>query len=193
MTVKVHGFADIGEFLTGNIDFFTITTLVPVLNTGVSIPLSQVKKDFGITDGSDISTKGGITIFGIFYADDDAYSDAFAKQNNLNEFIKLVETRAQTVMLNVIDEGAVGDVSAAIPAGGTSVDFGSVYAGNAGNLYSIKFATEHEEAWSQDTLQDELDVREILDLATPVISTPDVFDTTTGTLLNTIILKNQFI
>ena len=50
MTVKVHNVVAPGEFLTGNIDFFTITTLVPCDNTDVSIPLVRLKSDLRISD-----------------------------------------------------------------------------------------------------------------------------------------------
>ena len=193
MTVKVNGSTNLGEWITGNIDFFTITTLVPCDSNGVSKPLDIVKQDLAVKQVDNISTVGGVTIFGTLYANDDSYSDAFNKQSNLDTFIKCVEQRAQAVMLNVIDEGAFGDVSLGIPAGGHAADFGSVYAGNAGTLYTIKFATEHEGAWDESSFADELDTRPILDLTTPVVSNPDVFDTTSSTLLNTIILRNQFL
>ena len=193
LTVKVHGTVGLGEFLTGNIDFFTITTIVPCTSTEVGIPLSFIKKDLAIDQSDNISTVGGITLFGINYADDDAYTDAFNKQNNLDTFIKCVEQRAQAIMLNTIDEGVFVDVSTSIPAGGHAADFGSTYSGNGGNIYTVKFATEHEDAWDEISFSENLNGRPIIDVTTPVISDPDIFDTTSASLRNTIILKNQFI
>lgn len=193
MTVKVNGFANIGEFLTGNIDFFTITTIVPCVATQVSKPIAELKKDLNIADVDDISSVGGVTLFGVTYNNDNEYSDAYAKQYNLNALVKVVERRAQTVMLNAVDEGAQGNITNSIPAGGHVVDFGTAYAGGAGTIYTIKFATEHEDSWSETTLAQELDNIGIEDLSTPVISGTDVFDTSDATNLNTIILKNQFI
>lgn len=192
MTVKVNGFADIGEFLTGNIDFFTITTLVPCEVTSVSKPLSELKKDLRV-GSANISTVGGVTIFGTTYATDDDYTDAYNAQSNLDLLVRIVSGRAQPVMLNAINEGAVGNVSNVIPTGGHAADFGTNYAGNAGTVYSIKFASEHESSWTQDTLATAMDEYVILDLTTGVIDSTDQFSTSDATYLNTIVLRNQFI
>ena len=189
----MHGTVGLGEFLTGNIDFFTITTIVPCDSTEVGIPLSFIKKDLAIDQADNISTVGGITLFGILYATDDDYTDAFNKQSNLDTFVRCVEQRAQAIMLNAIDEGNFVDVSNSIPAGGHAADFGATYSGNSGNIYTVKFATEHEGTWEEDSFATDLNGRPILDVTTPVISDPDIFDTTSASLRNTIILKSQFI
>lgn len=193
MTVKVHGTVGLGEFLTGNIDFFTITTVVPCTSTDVGTPLSFIKKDLAINQSDNISIVGGVTLFGVNYANDNDYLDAFNKQTNLDTFIKCVEQRAQAIMLNTIDEGIFVDVSTSIPAGGHAADFGTTYAGNGGNVYTVKFATEHEGTWDETSFSSNLNGRPILDVTTPVITDPDIFDTTSATLRNTIILKSQFI
>ena len=193
MTVKINGFANIGEFLTGNIDFFTITTIVPCIATQVSMPLVELKKDLGILPADDISVAGGVTLFGTTYSNDAEYADAYAKQTNLNTIIKVVERRAQAIMLNAVYEGTVGNVSSNIPAGGHVADFGTSYSGLGGDLYTVKFATEHEGAWTETSLADDLDGAAANDIDTPVITDPNVFDTDDATNLNTIILKNQFI
>lgn len=193
MTTKVNGFVSLGEFLTGNIDFFIITTLVPCDSNGVSKPIELLKRELNLKQTDNISVIGGVTIFGTTYSNDNDYVDAFNKQQNLDNFIKFVEQRAQAIMLNVTTDGAVGDVSAEIPVGGHAADFGSVYSGNPGTVYIIKFATEHEGAWDQTSLPTELDGREVLDLTTPVISDPNVFDTSSVTLRNTIVLRNNFL
>ena len=186
-------FSNIGEFLSGNIDFFTITTLVPVDTTGVTKPILELKSDMGVPVADNISTKDGFTLFGTTYANDVDYTDAYAKQYNLDTFLRLIETRAQAIMLNVVDNGVVGNVTNAIPAGSHVTDYGTTYSGAGGTIYTIKFATEHEDAWNETSLAQELDNRETLDLATPVITNPDVFDTSSAALTNTAILKNQFI
>ena len=192
MTTKVNNYVDIGEFLTGNIDFFTITTLVPCDNTLVSKPLNELKKDLGLLNNEDISTKNGITIYDIFYQNDNEYTDAFNKQENLNNLIKLIETRAQPIMLNIVEENVL-NVDTKIPADSTRNSFGSNYSGSSGTVYMVKFATEHEDAWpTQEVIAEELNNRTILDINANVIVN-DRFNTNSDTLANTTILKKQFI
>ncbi len=192
MTVKVHNVIAPGEFLTGNIDFFTITSIVPCDNTDVSIPLSRLKSDLRI--GSDnISTVGGFVVSGVNYADDAAYSFGFDKQNNLNSLLQVVSQKAAPIMINAVDLGNQIDVDDAIPAGSTDIIFGSSYSGGAGVVYSIKFATEHEDVWvTQDDLSQDLNTTEILD-SSDVVADPNRFDTTDTVLKNTVILKNNFL
>lgn len=191
--VVVNGSSvNIGEFITGNIDFFVVTTLVPCDNTSVSKPLSEIKTDLGIT--ANISTISGVNIFGTLYADDDSYTDAYNKQANVDSLIRVIQQKAQPVMLNVIDSGSVADVSTAVPINSHAANFGSVYAGNPGNIYTIKFAIEHEDIWpTQDNLANDINQASILDINTPVITNPDVFDTLSSTLRNTVVLKSKFL
>lgn len=192
MTVKVHNVVAPGEFLTGNIDFFTITTIVPCDNTDVSMPLTRLKSDLRI-GSDDISTVGGFVVTGITYADDAAYSFGFDKQANLNSLLQVVSQKAAPIMINSVDLGSQTDVDDAIPTGSTNAAFGSSYSGNAGIVYSIKFATEHEDVWeTQDDLLQDLDTTEILDSSNVIID-PNRFDTSGVSLINTVILKNNFL
>ena len=192
MTVKVHNIVAPGEFLTGNIDFFTITTLVPCDNTDVSMPLSRLKSDLRIGPAN-ISTVGGFIVSGIDYANDAAYSFGFDKQSNLNSLLQVVSQKATPIMINSVDLGNQTDVDDAIPAGSTNAAFGSSYSGNAGIVYSIKFATEHEDVWViQDNLSQDLDDTEVLD-SSDIITDPNIFDTSTVSLINTVVLKNNFL
>ena len=192
MTIKVHNVIAPGEFLTGNIDFFTITSIVPCDNTDVSMPLDRLKSDLRI-GSDDISTVGGFVVAGITYADDAAYSFGFDKQSNLNQLLQIVSQKATPIMINSVDLGNQNDVDDAIPAGSTNAAFGSTYSGNAGTVYSIKFATEHEDVWeTQDILSQDIDGFEILD-SSAIITDPDRFNTSDSSLLNTVILKNNFL
>ncbi len=192
MTVKVHNIVAPGEFLTGNIDFFTITTIVPCDNTNVSMPLARLKSDLRI-DPADISTVGGFVVFGVIYADDAAYSFGFDKQNNLNSLLQVVSQKATPIMINSVDLGNQIDVDDAIPASSTNAAFGSSYSGNAGIVYSIKFATEHEDVWvTQDNLSQDLNSTEVLD-SSDVVTDPNQFDTIGTVLRNTVVLKNNFL
>lgn len=192
MTVKVHNVIAPGEFLTGNIDFFTITSIVPCDNTDVSMPLARLKSDLRI-GAADISTVGGFIVSGINYVDDAAYSFGFDKQNNLNSLLQVVSQKAAPIMINTVDLGSQTDVDDAIPAGSTNSSFGSSYSGNVGTVYSIKFATEHEDVWStQNDLSQDLDTTEILDSSNVIID-PNRFDTTSVSLINTVVLKNNFL
>ena len=191
MTIKVHNVVAPGEFLTGNIDFFTITTLVPCDNTDVSMPLERLKSDLRISE--DISTVGGFVVAGITYADDAAYSFGFDKQNNLNQLLQIVSQKATPIMINSVDLGNQNDVDDVIPTDSTNAAFGSTYSGNAGTVYSIKYATEHEDVWeTQDILSQDIDGFEILD-SVGVITDPDRFNTSDSSLLNTVVLKNNFL
>lgn len=194
MTTKVNGYATNGEFLTGNIDFFTIMTLVPCDNTLVTKPISVLKKELRILETEDISTVGGVTIFGVLYADDAEYNIAYDKQYNLNALVKLVETRAQPIMLNAQDLGFFANVSDSVTSlGGHAPDYGTTYSGQPGTVYSIKFAVEHESVWAtQDILAEALDGLIILDTSDVIVGTKQ-YDTSTASLLNTVILKNEFI
>lgn len=192
MTIKIHGVVNSGEFLTGNIDFFTITTIVPCDNTNVSIPLARLKSDLRI-GANNISTVGGFNVAGINYANDNAYIDGFNKQNNLDFLLQMVDTRVAPIMINVVDLGVFADVDTAIPTNSTETSFGSTYSGNAGTIYSIKFAVEHESVWEQETLALEFDAKIILDLIADVISGADQFDTSSASLINTVVLKNNFL
>lgn len=192
MTIKVHGTSNVGEFLTGNIDFFTITTIVPCDNTNVSIPILRLKSDLRI-GSANISTVGGFTVAGVNYANDATYIDAFNKQSNLDTLLQVVDSRAAPIMINAVDLGALVDVDVGIPTNSTSASFGSTYSGNAGTVYSIKFAVEHESVWNQTIFATSLDTTAILDLAGNVISDPNQFDTSGASLRNTVVLKNNFL
>lgn len=192
MTVKVHNIVAPGEFLTGNIDFFTITTIVPCSNTDVSMSLARLKSDLRI-GASDISTVGGFVVSGINYANDAAYSFGFDKQSNLNALLQVVSQKATPIMINSVDLGNQTNVDDAIPAGSTNAVFGTSYSGNAGIVYSIKFAVEHEDVWViQDDLSQDLNNTEVLD-SSDIVTDPDQFDTSSLSLINTVILKNNFL
>lgn len=192
MTIKIYGSINNGEFLTGNIDFFTITTIVPCDNTNVSMPLNRLKSDLKI-GANNISTVEGFIVAGVNYTDDDAYTDGFNKQSNLDYLLQMVSNRTAPIMINVINLGIFSDVDDAIPTNSTETSFGSTYSGNSGTIYSIKFAVEHESVWEQITLAVEFDGKTILDLIGDVITDPDQFDTSDNSLLNTTILKNNFL
>lgn len=192
MTVKVHNIVAPGEFLTGNIDFFTITTIVPCSNTDVSMSLARLKSDLRI-GASDISTVGGFVVSGINYANDAAYSFGFDKQSNLNALLQVVSQKATPIMINSVDLGNQTNVDDAIPAGSTNAVFGTSYSGSAGIVYSIKFAVEHEDVWViQDDLSQDLNNTEVLD-SSDIVTDPDQFDTSSLSLINTVILKNNFL
>lgn len=190
--IKIHNNINSGEFLTGNIDFFTITTIVPCDNTDVSMPLARLKSDLRI-GAADISTVGGFVVSGINYANDAAYSFGFDKQSNLNSLLQVVSQKATPIMINSVDLGNQIDVDDAIPAGSTNAAFGSSYSGSTGIVYSIKFATEHEDVWViQDDLSQDLNNTGVLD-SSNVVTDPNQFDTLGISLLNTVVLKNNFL
>ena len=194
MTVKVNGASDNGEFLVGNIDFFTLITVVPCVNTLVSKPISELKKELRLATATDISTVGGITIHNIVYANDLAYNTAYDAQANLDMLVRLVETRAQPIMLNAVNLGAQGDVTDSVSSlNGHTNNFGTSYAGLAGTVYSVKFAIEHEGALGdQAFFANELNNTAIRNVTAVIIGTNE-FNTSDATALNTVILKNEFV
>ena len=70
---QANGAVSGGEFLTGNLNFFTVYTMVPMGATGVRLPLATVKQILGI------AAFAGETWNGVVYANDAAYTDALAK------------------------------------------------------------------------------------------------------------------
>ena len=142
-----------GEFLTGNLNFFQIVTVVPCYPTSVKTPLAQALKarnwtslsgsrTITVTDGN-----GGTTT----YSSDASYTDAYTKQQNLNTLLNVFATRANPVVVSV-SSAAIADGSGAtvLANGVNAVDFGSTFNG-AQTGYYINLATERNPAWLVDT------------------------------------------
>lgn len=138
---KANGTVAGGEFLTGNLTFLTVYSMIPMGATGVRLPLASVKQILGI------AAFAGETWNGVVYANDAAYTDALAKQANLDLLTAVFATRANPVVVSV-SQAVVADGDAAGLHTGASngATFGSAYNGEQ-TEYTVKFVTEKSPAW----------------------------------------------
>jgi hypothetical protein len=128
---QVNGDTQPGSFLSGQFDFFTISTTVPCFNTNVKAPLSAVLASLNV--GTLSSSKSYTVVDGTgtaqTYQMDADYTDALACQSNLDALVAVFSTRANPVMISV---SASGTVAA------------------SGTTYTINIATEHNSLWLAD-------------------------------------------
>lgn len=214
MTVQVNGSTLPGEFLTGGLDFFTIVTVVPCFPTNVKTPLASVKQALNISTSTNISTVGGYDVVDatgavVNYANDADYTDALAKQANLDTLLQVWATRANPVVVNAYVLADVANVGAVSFTGySTAADLGSAYNTETRDLYTIKLVSEKAGAWyvgSQGNFGTTADNTNTYgyqflaalngiaatDLATPVITGSDAFITSgDATNLNTIAVRD---
>lgn len=138
---QANGVVSGGEFLTGNLNFVTVYTMVPMGATGVRLPLATVKQILGI------AAFAGETWNGVVYANDAAYTDALAKQANLDLLTAVFATRANPVVVSVSTASlADGDAASLHPGASYAETFGVSYNG-AQTEYIVKFVTEKSPAW----------------------------------------------
>lgn len=164
MTDRVNGGVNAGEFLTGNMDFFTVVTVIPVGVTNVITPVvdlptyndyinTAVWTTVNVVDGTGTSQA---------YSTLNLYLDAFYKQLNLNNLIATFGARANPVAVSVNSFGGnIPGTSTAYSGQGTvwaaynlysnkaSVDsvFGSAYT-TGKTFYTIHMATEKTLLWT---------------------------------------------
>jgi hypothetical protein len=193
MTDKVHGGVRGGEFLTGKMDFFTISTLVPVAQTNVVTPSadlyqisSTVWTPVDVVDGSGATQTYGTKA---------AYNDAFAKQANLDTVLKVFALRANPVAVSV---------STASESDPSAVGFGSSYSSTK-TVATINIATEKSGLWfaagqgnlgsvamdsneSGYMLVDAMEGVVVKDLASTVLHAA-VIDTADATYTNTLVAR----
>lgn len=138
---KANGTVAGGEFLTGNLNFITVFSMVPMAATGVRLPLAAVKQILGI------AAFAGETWNGVVYVNDTAYTDALAKQANLDLLTSVFGTRANPVVVSVSEVAlADGDAVGLHTGASNGATFGSSYNG-AQTEYVVKFVTEKSPAW----------------------------------------------
>ena len=160
MTDKVNGGVYAGEFLTGNMDFFSFATLVPVGQTNVDTPV----EDLGTYQSYvTLGVWTPVTVTDAFgnantYSTLNAYLDAFYQQVNLNNLITTFSSRANPVAVSVktfptsVNGAAVNPSTSVIfsqmgylNAANTAV-FGSGY--TTGTVYIVNLATEKTLLWT---------------------------------------------
>lgn len=135
MTNKVHGGVHGGEFLTGKMDFFTITTVVPMDQTNVTTPVADLYPITNVWSSVTIVDAHGVANT---YASEAAYVDAFKKQKNLNTLLNVFGLRANPVALSVVVENK------------TVSGLGGDYNGNTMKVATINIATEKTGVWYAD-------------------------------------------
>lgn len=140
-----------GEFLTSNLDFFTIVTVVPVYPTNVKLPLADLKSAYNL-GAANISTIGGVDVVDGFgtgqnYANDAAYSDALAKQGNLDTLLKVWSMRANPVVVNVYSQSGTDVDSYTFTGFSSATAFGSSFNGDNIPVYTVKLVSERTGAW----------------------------------------------
>lgn len=150
---NVNGGSRGGEFLTGNLNFFQLITVVPSYPTKVTAPLAQALKARNWTS---LSASRTITIVdgngaSQTYTSNAGYEDAYNKQANLTALLNTFAIAANPVIVAVSTASIADGSGATVLSGGVNaVDFGSTYNG-AQTGYFINLATERNPAWLMDT------------------------------------------
>lgn len=103
MTDQVNGNARAGEFLTGNMDFFSVATIVPVAQTNVDTPVVDLP---GYQTFVTLGTWTNVTVVNgagaaITYSTLNSYLDAFYKQKNMDTLLNTFGLRANPVVVSV--------------------------------------------------------------------------------------------
>lgn len=184
MTDKVNGGVQAGEFLTGNMDFFSIVTLVPMAQTNVATPVADLYTQQGYTTWQNVTVINGAGT-PVTYTSQADYEDALVKQANLNLLLQVFAQRVNPVAISV-SAATVGNPSTATYSGylnGTS--FGGNYSSSK-TVTTIKIATEKTGYWNVSSAAESnelgyqlltaLNGITVQDLATPVL-TGTTFDT----------------
>jgi len=197
---RVNGAALAGEHLTGNIDYFTIATLVPMAQTNVVTPVTYLYTQQGYSTWQSVSVIDG-TGTSITYTTQTTYQNAYNKQSNLNLLLQLFATRANPVVVNYSSQTVVDPSATTLFADFlNAVDFGSAYSASA-TVSTIKIMTEKTLLWlvSSPEVDNNTDGYEflnfiqgitVLDLATPVLQTA-VFETDSSVNMNTIAYRSN--
>jgi hypothetical protein len=204
MVTQVNGNTRAGEFLTGNMEFYTVWTMVPVTQTNVRSPLNDVLKALNATTLSStksITVKNGSDT-DVTYVTDETYEDALAKQSNLDALIRVFSIRANPVIVSV-SSAAITDGNAANlhPGASNALTFGDNYSG-ARTEYTVRLVAEKANAWNVSTavesnangyqLLTALEGVAVTDLDTPVVLGTDAFLTgSTNDDRNTLAIKSD--
>lgn len=147
MTDKVNGGVQAGEFLTGNMDFFAIATLVPMSQTNVTTPVADLSGIQNLyTTWQPVTVVNGAGT-AVTYSTQADYEDALVKQANLNLLLQLFATRVNPVAIS-ISAATDSNPSTTTYAGylnGTT--FGDDYSSSM-TVTTIKIATEKTGYWN---------------------------------------------
>jgi hypothetical protein len=144
MVTQVNGTVRAGEFITSNLDFFTIVTVVPCFPTRVKAPLSTVLAALNATA---LSATKSVTVNGVTYSSNETYTDALAKQSNLDALLSVFSTRANPVIVNAYSQQGtnVGTYEFVGFSDGTA--FGADYDAADPVVYTVKLVSEKAGSW----------------------------------------------
>jgi hypothetical protein len=145
MVQKVNGFSNSGEFLTGNLDFFTLRTTLDITPNGIVAEADSADYiDDPVLPYTDIN--------GAVYNTVAAYNAARDVQIRFNKLIETISNKAQPIIV-----GGVPDPEVELAPVPDLPVTGSLTSGTPVNVYTFKFAIEHTEAWDPNDLEDALD------------------------------------
>jgi hypothetical protein len=197
MTEKVNGAVQAGEFLTGNMDFFSIATLVPMAQTNVTTPVDSLYTQQGYSTWQPVVVVDGSGT-AVTYSTQSAYEDALKKQSNLNLLLQTFAQRVNPVAVSISAQ-TVSDPAAATAFAGylNATTFGSAYSSSA-TVTTVKLATEKTGQWNVSSASESNDNGYQLlaalqglavdDVAANVLTT-NVFETVNSTNRNTIAVR----
>lgn len=196
MTDKVNGGVQAGEFLTGNMDFFSIATLVPMAQTNVTTPVSDLYTQQGYTTWQPVTVVDGSGT-AVTYSTEANYADALIKQANLDLLLQVFSTRVNPVMVSVSAATVANPAAATYTGYQNATAFGSAYSSSA-TVTTVKLATEKTGQWNVNSdaesnengyqLLTALQGLAVQDVAANVLTT-NVFEVNNSTNRNTIAIR----
>jgi hypothetical protein len=158
MTDRVNGRTGVGEFLTGNMDFFTVATIVPVAQTNVTTPPQDLYNNNGSSTWQSVTIVDGAGTSQT-YATQSTYIDAYVKQQNLDTLVKSFAGRANPVAVNVVNVTVTSSNATVTAINSGLFSFSNLNVATtkfgtatyATQVNFIRIATEKTSAWLVDT------------------------------------------
>ena len=184
MTDRVNGQTGVGEFLTGNMDFYTIATIAPVAQTNVDALPADIYGNS--TQWPNVTVVDGTGVSVTYYTQND-YMDAYVKQQNLSTIVNKFAMRANPVAINIVNV-AVASSNVAVTAINSSLfnfsnlavataTFGTSTYAKQVNL--IRIATEKTSTWLVDTVTTDDNINGYQLLGSTGLDGVTVYDTQT--------------
>jgi hypothetical protein len=201
---KVNGNSKAGEFLTGNMDFFSVATLVPMAQTNVTTPVALLYTQQGYSTWQSVTVVDGAGTAQT-YSNQSDYQDALNLQANLDLLIRLFAQRANPVAISVSSVSDSDPATTSYAGFAASTHFGSHYTSTM-TVTTVKFATEKTSLWLATAAADSatpnadgyqllaaLDGIAIADLDSPVLAGGAVFNTSNSTYRNTLAVRALYL
>lgn len=197
MADKVNGEVQAGEFLTGNMDFYTVATLVPMAQTNVTTPVSSLYTQQGYSTWQNVVVTDGSGT-AVTYSTQASYEDALAKQANLDLLLQVFAQRVNAVAISVSAQTVANPFTTTLFAGySNDVVFGSAYT-TSSTVTTVKIATEKTGQWNVSAVAESnangyqlltaLQGLAVTDVAANVLTT-NVFEVSSAANRNTIAIR----